>query len=198
MITIAVIPIAILISTVVIYFILGKGIDNYLMKVERKTRTVQRISLLLVASDFVSLFSSSESRNLVEKLSNSEAETEDDMFDSLSSSFGSAGLEISQLYREMNKAYKPSEDLSRIKLSALYLKIIVLFYGVSISVSQFVILYLLYYTRYEFISFLNSDLVVATILFSSIVVFIIAYILRISQKIEIRFSNLEKISPDTM
>lgn len=184
-------PTFILISTVITYFLLNRALAAYIAKIESKTKTIQRISLLLIASDFVSLFSSSESKNLVEKLIRPDTDNEETLFESLNTSFGGAGSEIEKLYKEMNKAYRPSEDLSKIKLSATYLKSILLIYGVLLSISQYVITYLYYPGRFDLFSPLSVDLLVATMLFSSIAVYVAVYIFRISRRIEIRYSKLQ-------
>lgn len=185
------IPTFILASTIITYFVLNQWLSSYVGKIESKTKTIQRISLLLIASDFVSLFSSSESKTLVEKLIHAETQNDDILFDSLNDSFGGAGSEIEKLYREINKAYKPSEDLSRIKISVNYLKTIFLFYGISLSVTQYIITFLFYPARYDLFSPLSGYLLVATVLFSSIASYMVFYIFRISRRIEIRYSMLQ-------
>lgn len=184
-------PTFILIFTLIFYFLLSKGLSVYIAKIEAKTKTIQRVSILLIASDFVSLFSSSESKNLVEKLIQAENENDDLLFDSLNTSFSGAGSEIEKLYREINRAYRPSEDLSRIKISANYLKTILLLYGICLSLSQYIIIYLFYPARFSVFSPLSSDLLVATVLFSSIAIYVALYIFRISRRIESRYSMLQ-------
>lgn len=192
MLVVFVFPTFILVSIIITYFILGKALAAFVAKIESKTKTIQRISLLLIASDFVSLFSSSESKNLVEKLVQAENENDELLFDSLNTSFGGAGSEIEKLYVEINRAYKPSEELSRIKISATYLKTILLIYGVLLSISQYVITFLFYPARFDLFSPLSSDLLVATALFSSIAVYVAVYIFRMSRRIEIRYSRLQE------
>lgn len=184
-------PTFILISIIVTYFILDKALIAYISKIESKTKTIQRISLLLIASEFVSLFSSSESKNLVEKLVKAEGENDELLFDSINASFGEAGTEIEKLYKEINKAYKPSEELSKIKMSTTYLKIFLLFYGICLSVSQYLIIYVFYPAHFDLFPPLSSDLLVATVLFSSIAVYISVYIHLISRRLEIRYSKLQ-------
>lgn len=186
-----IIPISIIISTVITLILLTKGLNVYVGKIEKKTQTIQRISLLLIASDFVTLFSSSESKRLVENIIRAEDQEDESVFNSLSNSFGGAGSEIERLHKEINKAYKPSEDLSRIKLSAVYLKTILLFYGLVVSISQFLIAYFFDPTKSILFSQLSSDLFVATFLFSLIVIYISVYIVRVSRRIEIRYARLE-------
>lgn len=192
MLVIFIFPTFILVSTVITYFLLNKALRAYISKIEGKTKTIQRISLLLIASDFVSLFSSSESKNLVEKLVRPDNDNEESLFESLNTSFGEAGSEIEKLYREINRAYRPSEDLSRIKLSATYLESILLIYGVLLSISQYGITYLYYPGRFDLFSPLSIDLLVATMLFSSIAVYVVIYIFRISRRIEMRYSKLQE------
>ena len=188
---ILIIPIAIILSTIAIFFILSKALSSYIHKMENKTKTIQRISLLLIASDFVSLFSSSESKNLVDNIVQGRGQDDEHIFESLSSSFGGAGYEIERLYTEINRAYRPSEELSKIKTSAMYLRIILLFYGLSVSISQFVIVTFFTKFRPDLFSPATSGMLIATVLFSSIFLYISVYISYLSRRIEIRYTKLQ-------
>lgn len=187
------IPTFILLSTVITFVLLNKALTAYIGKIEIKTKTIQRISLLLIASDFVSLFSSSESRRLVENLIRAENNNDDSFFESLSTAFGGAGNEIEKLYTEISKAYRPSEELSRIKVSAAYLKTTLLFFGLAVSITQYLIAFLFDPTKSNLFPPLAGDLLIATVLFSLIILYISLYINRTSRRIEIRYSKLEGV-----
>lgn len=189
---IVIIPFAIIVSTIVIFVILSKALSSYIGRMEAKAKTTQRISLLLIASDFVNLFSSSESKRMVDKIVLGSEENDDKIFASLSSSFGGAGIEIENLYNQITKAYKPSEDISRIKISALYLRSILLLYGLSVSITQLLFVAFFYPAGSSVFNPATSDMLVATILFSSIVVYISLYILYISRRIEMRYLKLQE------
>ncbi len=185
------IPTAIVLSTIVTFIILSRGLNLYIKKIEVKAKTIQRISLLLIASDFVRLFSSSESKNLVDGIVQGNGNDEY-IFESLNNSFGGAGAEIERLYNETSKAYKPSEELSRIKISALYLRSILLLYGFSVSLTQYIIVTMFYSTKSALFTSAISDMLIATVLFSSFFVYISVYIFYISHRLEIRYSRLQK------
>lgn len=169
------IPTAIVLSTIVTFIILSRGLNLFIKKIEVKAKTIQRISLLLIASDFVRLFSSSESKNLVDGIVQGNGNDEY-IFESLNNSFGGAGAEIERLYNETSKAYKPSEELSRIKISALYLRSILLLYGFSVSLTQYIIVTMFYSTKSALFTSAISDMLIATVLFSSFFVYISVYI----------------------
>ncbi len=88
MLLILIIPTIIISSTIVIYFVLTKGLASYLNKIENKANKIQRISILLIASDLVALFSKSESKTLVDKILEGAIGDDDHMFRSLTTSFG--------------------------------------------------------------------------------------------------------------
>ena len=186
------IPTAIMVSTVVTFLILTKALSAYIKKMEGKAKTIQRISLLLIASDLVNLFSSSESKNLVDRIVQGSSQSDDSMFASLNSSFGGAGAEIERLYGQITKAYKPSEEISRIRISALYLRSILLLYGFSVSITQYIIVAFSQSVRSSLFSPATSDMLIATVLFSSIFVYISIYIVYISRRIDIRYSKLQE------
>lgn len=186
------IPTFIMLSTVVTFLILSKGLSYYIRKMEVKAKTIQRISLLLIASDLVNLFSQSESKNLVDRIIQGSEDNDDSIFESLNSSFGGAGVEIERLYNQITKAYKPSEEISRIKISALYLRLILLLYGLSVSITQYVMVAFLYQIRSALFSPATSDMLIATVLFSSIFIYISVYILFISRRIELRYLKLQE------
>ncbi len=191
MLLILIIPTAIVGSTVAAYLILSKGFSSYFNKIESKAAKIQRIHMLLIASDLVSLFSRSESKTLVDGILSGAIESDDFIFNSLKSSFGGAGLEIERLYMEISSTYKPSEEISRIKISADYLRAILLFYGFSVSISQYIIIAYFYQSRGPILISAILDMIIATVLFSSIFIFISVYILVMSQHIEIGYSKLQ-------
>ena len=172
MLLILIIPTVIICSTIVTYFVLSKGLSSYLDKIENKAKKIQRISILLIASDLVAFFSKSEAKALVDKILGGSIGSDDHMFSSLTSSFGGAGSEIERLYREINKAYKPSSELSRIKISAIYLRTTLLLYGFSVSISQYIIAVFFYHAGISILSPAIIDMIVGTALFSSIFVYI--------------------------
>ncbi len=189
---IIIIPTVIMVSTVVTFLILTKALSSYIKKMEGKAKTIQRISLLLIASDLVNLFSNSESKDLVDRMIQGSSQSDDSMFDSLNSSFGGAGAEIGRLYGQITKAYKPSEEISRIRISALYLRSILLLYGFSVSITQYFIVAFSQTASSSLFSPATSDMLIATVLFSSIFIYVSIYIVYISRRIDIRYAKLQE------
>ncbi len=104
---------------------------------------------------------------------------------------GGAGHEIERLYKEINKAYKPSVELSRMKISATYLRAALLLYGFSVSISQYVIAVFFYHAGISILSPAIIDMIIGTLLFSSFFIYISVYIILISRRIEIGYSKLQ-------
>ncbi len=181
-----------MLSTVITFLLLTKALSSYIRRMEGKAKTIQRISLLLIASDLVNLFSKSESKNLVDGILQGSGQSDDSMFDSLNSSFGGAGIEIERLYGKITRAYKPSEEISRIRISVVYLRSILLLYGFSVSITQYFIVAFSPSVKSTLFSPAISDMLIATVLFSSIFVYISVYIVYISRRIDTRYSKLQE------
>ena len=191
MLLILIIPTVIICSIIVTYYVLSKGLSSYIDRIEAKAKKIQRISILLIASELVDLFSKSETKALVDKILEGSNGDDDHMFSSLTSSFGGAGSEIERLYLEINNAYKPSAELSRIKISAIYLRATLLLYGFSVSFSQYVIAVFFFQAGLSVLSPAIIDMIIGTVLFSSIFVYISVYIILTSRRIELGYSRLQ-------
>ncbi len=186
------IPIVILISTVGVYLLLGPSLKVYLGKAEEKTRRVQRISTLIIASDIVTFFSKSESSKVVERLLKMAKQDDSDLYDFLDKSVLNAEDEIGKLHEKLKQRDEQVANLSKIRMSTMFIRSTVLIYGVTISAIQFVLIYLFYSSNISLFLLINGVFFGGSILFSVILVFLIVYAGLISRKLDMDYMTLLK------
>ena len=190
------IPIVILISTVGVYLLLGPSLKVYLGKAEEKTRRVQRISTLIIASDIVTFFSKSESSKVVERLLKMAKQDDSDLYDFLDKSVLNAEDEIGKLHEKLKQRDEQVANLSKIRMSTMFIRSTVLIYGVTISAIQFVLIYLFYSSNISLFLLINGVFFGGSILFSVILVFLIVYAGLISRKLDMDYMTLLKEPAD--
>lgn len=186
------IPIVILISTVGVYLLLGPSLKVYLGKAEEKTRRVQRLSTLIIASDIVTFFSKSESSKVVERLLKMAKQDDSDLYDFLDKSVLNAEDEIGKLHEKLKQRDEQVANLSKIRMSTMFIRSTVLIYGVTISAIQFVLIYLFYSSNISLFLLINGVFFGGSILFSVILVFLIVYAGLISRKLDMDYMTLLK------
>lgn len=191
MLTVVIIPVVILVSTIVVYIMLDPAFASYLQKLEDKTRTMQKISILITSSNLVNFFSRSEASRVVETLLTRTQDDPNSLEDVLLDLGDRASGEIETLYQEVKKGYKPMEYLSRVKVASTLLRIIVLFYGASISISELILIYLKFSSNLTLFSVFNGIIFGGTIVSSALVMFMIGYISNASRKIDGNFARLQ-------
>ena len=190
------IPIVILISTVGVYLLLGPTLKVYLGKAEEKTRRIQRLSTLIIASDIVTFFSKSESSKVVERLLKLAKEDDSDLYRFLDNSVLNAEEEIGKLHEKLKQRDEQIANLSKIRMSTVFIRSTVLIYGVTVSVVQFILIYLLYSSNISLFLLLNGVFFGGSILFSVILVFMIVYAGFISRKLDMDYLTLFKEPSD--
>ena len=190
------IPIVILISTVGVYLLLGPTLKVYLGKAEEKTRRIQRVSTLIIASDIVTFFSKSESSKVVERLLKMAKEDDSDLYRFLDNSVLNAEEEIGKLHEKLKQRDEQIANLSKIRMSTVFIRSTVLIYGVTVSVVQFILIYLLYSSNISLFLLLNGVFFGGSILFSVILVFMIVYAGFISRKLDMDYLTLFKEPSD--
>ena len=190
------IPIVILISTVGVYLLLGPSLKVYLGKAEEKTRRVQRLSTLIIASDIVTFFSKSESSKVVERLLKMAKQDDSDLYDFLDKSVLNAEDEIGKLHEKLKQRDEQVANLSKIRMSTMFIRSTVLIYGVTISAIQFVLIYLFYSSNISLFLLINGVFFGGSILFSVILVFLIVYAGLISRKLDMDYMTLLKEPAD--
>ena len=188
------IPIVILISTVVVYLLLGPTLKVYLRKAEEKTRQIQRVSTLIIASDIVTFFSKSESSKVVERLLKMAKEDDSDLYRFLDNSVLNAEEEIGKLHEKLKQRDEQIANLSKIRMSTIFIRSTVLIYGITVSAVQFILIYLLYSSNISLFLLLNGVFFGGSILFSVILVFMIVYAGLISRKLDVDYLTLFKES----
>ncbi len=186
------IPIVILISTVGVYLLLGPTLKVYLGKAEDKTRRIQRVSTLIIASDIVTFFSKSESSKVVERLLKMAKEDDSDLYRFLDNSVLNAEEEIGKLHEKLKQRDEQIANLSKIRISTIFIRSTVLIYGVTVSAVQFILIYLLYSSNISLFQLLNGVFFGGSILFSVILVFMIVYAGLISRKLDVDYLTLFK------
>lgn len=191
MLEVILIPVAILACTVVVYFAIDPAFGQYLTKLEDKTRTMQKISILITSSNLVNFFSGSDASRVVETLLTRTQHDQESLEDVLMQLGGKASGEIETLYLAVKKGYEPLEHLAKVKVASTFLRIVILFYGISVSFSEFLLIYLRYATSSSVFSTVNGFIFGGTMLSSAIVAFIIAYILNTSRKIDGNYARLQ-------
>ena len=190
------IPIVILISTVGVYLLLGPTLKVYLGKAEEKTRRIQRLSTLIIASDIVTFFSKSESSKVVERLLKMAKEDDSDLYRFLDNSVLNAEEEIGKLHEKLKQRDEQIANLSKIRMSTVFIRSTVLIYGVTVSAVQFILIYLLYSSNISLFLLLNGVFFGGSILFSVILVFMIVYAGLISRKLDVDYLTLFKEPSD--
>ena len=190
------IPIVILISTVGVYLLLGPSLKVYLGKAEDKTRRVQRLSTLIIASDIVTFFSKSESSKVVERLLKMAKQDDSDLYSFLDKSVLNAEDEIGKLHEKLKQRDEQIANLSKIKMSTMFIRSTVLIYGVTVSAVQFVLIYLFYSSNISLFFLINGVFFGGSILFSVILVFMIVYAGLISRKLDMDYMTLLKEPSD--
>lgn len=197
MLEVILIPVAILACTVVVYFTIEPAFRQYLTKLEDKTRTMQKISILITSSNLVNFFSGSDASRVVETLLTRTQHDQESLEDVLMQLGERASGEIETLYQAVKKGYEPLEHLARVKVASTFLRIVILFYGISVSFSEMLLIYLRYASSGSVFSTVNGFIFGGTMLSSAIVSFIILYILNASRKIDGNYARLqsESISP---
>lgn len=191
MLAILVIPFAILGCTLIVYFMMEPAFKQYLESLENKTSSMQRISILITSSNLINFFSRSDASKIVETLLKGSKEDPELLEDELMELGNSATGEIRDLYQEVLKGYEPLEQLARVKVASTFLRIVVLFYGVSVSISETVLIYLRHISAVTQFSALNGFIFGGTMVSSAIVAFIIVYIVKASRRINGNFARLE-------
>lgn len=194
MLEVILIPLAILVCTVLVYFTIEPAFDQYLVKLEDKTRTMQKISILITSSNLVNFFSESDASRVVETLLTRTQDDQDSLESILMNLGERASGEIERLYEAVKKGYEPLEHLARVKVASTFLRIVVLFYGLSVSLSEIILIYLRYESANSVFSALNGFIFGGTMLSSAIVSFIIAYIVNASRKIDGNYERLQSES----
>ena len=190
------IPIVILISTVGVYLLLGPTLKVYLGKAEDKTRRIQRVSTLIIASDIVTFFSKSESSKVVERLLKMAKEDDSDLYRFLDNSVLNAEEEIGKLHEKLKQRDEQIGSLSKIRMSTIFIRSTVLIYGVTVSAVQFILIYLLFSSNFSLFLLLKGVFFGGSILFSVILVFMIVYAGLISRKLDMDYLTLFKEPSD--
>ena len=190
------IPIVILIFTVGAYLLLGPTLKVYLGKAEEKTRRIQRLSTLIIASDIVTFFSKSESSKVVERLLKMAKEDDSDLYRFLDNSVLNAEEEIGKLHEKLKQRDEQIGSLSKIRMSTIFIRSTVLIYGVTVSAVQFILIYLLFSSNFSLFLLLKGVFFGGSILFSVILVFMIVYAGLISRKLDMDYLTLFKEPSD--
>ena len=190
MILISLIPIVIFVSTVAVYLLLGPSLRVYLEKAEEKTKRIQRISTLIIASDIVTFFSDSESSKVVERLLKMVKGDDSGLYKFLDESLFNAQDEIGKLHEKLEKRDDPIVNLSRIRMSTLFIRATILIYGVTVSAIQFILIYLVYSSNKALFPLLNGVFFGGSILFSVIIIFMVVYAGMVSRRLNIDYQSL--------
>jgi len=190
MLEIVFIPFLTLGSTIAIYYILGPSLKRYQESAEKKFDKMQRIWVLVVASEFVSFFSKSETSRMVEKLLESEREDDNSLVKSLDESIVIARYEMEKFFTRQKKEYERLSYMSKMRVSAFYIRIFVLVFGVIIASAQLLLFYLLFSTAFYLTSFLNGLFLGGSIIFSGILATMIIYMWNVSRKLDLEYTSI--------
>ncbi|MEM0155096.1 MAG: hypothetical protein QW597_00625 [Thermoplasmataceae archaeon] len=118
------VPIVLLISTVVVYILLGPSLRTYLEKTEEKTDRIQKLSTLIIAYDIVTFFSNSESSKVVEGLLKMAREDDKTLYGFLDNTMLSARDEINRLHDKLKMRDEQTSNQSKIRMSAVFIRTI--------------------------------------------------------------------------
>jgi hypothetical protein len=190
------VPTVILISTVVVYVLLGPSLKVYLAKAEEKTDRIQRISTLIIASDIVTFFSNSESSKVVEGLLKMAREDDKTLYGFLDKTMLGAQDEIKRLHDKLKLRDEQTSNQSKIRMSTVFIRTTVLIYGITVSAVQFILISLLPSTNKSFFLLLNGVFFGGSILFSVILIFMVVYLVAISRKLDEEYSAILKEPPE--
>jgi hypothetical protein len=157
---------------------------------------VQRLSTLIIASDIVTFFSKSESSKVVERLLKMAKEDDSDLYSFLDKSVLNAEDEIGKLHEKLKQRDEQIANLSKIRMSTMFIRSTVLIYGVTVSAVQFVLIYLFYSSNISLFLLINGVFFGGSILFSVILVFMIVYAGLISRKLDMDYMTLLKEPSD--
>ncbi len=191
MLVIILVPLVILASTVAVFFLLGPALGFYFSKLEEKTRMMQKVAILMTSSRLVDFFSKSEASKVVETLLTKSADDNEGLEKVLLDLGDKASGEIEKLYQEVKRGYEPLEYLSKVKVASVFLRITVLLYGLSVSISEVVLIYLKVTASLSLFSLLNGVMFGGSIVSSALVLFIILYLTHESRKIDTTFVRLQ-------
>lgn len=174
-------PTAIFITSVLVYYILKEEIGNYLKRLKKRMELGYRVMNLQFLKEMISFFSDSKTSNIIaemlEKLpaqidENAEAVTQNAM------------SEIEYLHRYLNAIRNNSQEYFAVE--ALYSTLIdtVVLYGISIAVVQYMLLFSIFRGRVTiYLGIVNVIVIYGTIIFGCIVGLILMQIYRKTRRI---------------
>lgn len=185
------IPTAILISTLLIYQLIKRGLEFFLNDLNEKATEIGRIKNLNFMKELLTFFfnsNASETAQMVVDRSGSSGMMSESAFDDAAIF---VGKDVENLYQEMNKSNEPRVEFEKIKFESGILRYILVTYGVLIALLEYVlIIYSILAGRTSLFNLFDGILLGGTVIISSVIVIIAIDLNRLSGRLNSMMESL--------
>lgn len=174
-------PTVILISSVLAYDILKREVSKYLVGLKKRVEIKYRIMNLLFLRKIVTFFSESNTSHLTEDVLNSLSSKLDEDAETLARK---ALPEVEELHESLNLIRMNSHDYYVVETLYSILINMVFIFGVTVSLVQYILLFLIFRGQPTlFLDLINVVIVAATMVFGGVVFLVTMEIISKTRKI---------------
>lgn len=190
MLSLFLIPVAILLLCLFMYYVVGKSFNEYFSSMEERSSLLQKVLLLVMTKDIVSFFASPDANRIVDLLFEEAQTSKEDIEEKLLDSVESAGPAIENLYASLKRAYAPSASINRARSASTLLKLNILLYGVVVSVSEALELYFAEMLHVMIYQFLNGAIFGGTVIFAVVLASMAVFIYNETRKVDYQVESV--------